>query len=62
MNIEYLLNILKDRGYISIQDDRNLHGRASSDHLLSELRKNDKSGNKSFKIFIFFLHFLIYFY
>ncbi|HFC8493905.1 MAG: hypothetical protein E7J15_03935 [Neisseria sp.] len=46
MNIEYLLDILKDRGYISIQDDRNLHGRASSDHLLSELRKNDKSGMK----------------
>ena len=44
MNIEYLLDILKNRGYISIQDDRNLHGRASSDHLLSELRKNDKSG------------------
>jgi len=29
MNIEYLLDILKNRGYISIQDDRNLHGRAS---------------------------------
>ena len=50
MNIEYLLDILKNRGYISIQDDRNLHGRASSDHLLSELRKNDKSGMELKKI------------
>lgn len=44
MNIKFLLDILKDKGYITIQDDGNLHGRSSSDHLLSELRKNDKSG------------------
>ncbi|HFC8517749.1 TPA: hypothetical protein ACFP41_000596 [Neisseria weaveri] len=44
MNIEDLLEILRDRGYISIQDDGNLHGRTSSDYLLSELQKNDKSG------------------